>query len=190
MPLSCRSRPSFMPQTFHRARRMRASMRRCSPASSTRTFWRRTPSSFRNPAMEAEAEDGPVTKSAQRKDLETALAAVARQFGEGLQHAVPVLLEGDPRECIPRLAEQNAPSIIVLGTQGRGRIERGIVGSVAERILRAANGPSLTVGPAVPACEPACAPFRRILFATGLSTAAARGAPLRSRHGARVRCIA
>ena len=130
-----------------------------------------------NPAMEAEAEGGPAMKSAQRRDLETALAAIARQFGEGLQHAVPVLLEGDPRECIPRLAEQNAPSIVVLGTQGRGRIERGIVGSVAERILRAATGPSLTVGPAVPACEPACAPFRRILFATGLSIAAARGAP-------------
>jgi nucleotide-binding universal stress UspA family protein len=130
-----------------------------------------------NPAMEAEAEAGPAVKSAQRKGLENALADVVRQFGEGLQRAVPVLLEGDPRERIPRLAEQNAPSIIVLGTQGRGRIERGIVGSVAERILRATNEPSLTVGPAVPTCEPACAPFRRILFATGLSAAAARGAP-------------
>jgi nucleotide-binding universal stress UspA family protein len=130
-----------------------------------------------NPAMEAEAEAGPQVKSAQRKDLETALGAVARQFGEGLQRAVPVLLEGDPRERIPRLAEQNAPSLIVLGTQGRSRMERAIVGSVAERILRATTWPSLTVGPAVPACEPACTPFRRILYATGLSAAAARGAP-------------
>jgi len=129
------------------------------------------------PAMEAEAEAGPAVKSAQRKDLETALAAVVRQFGEGLQRAVPVLLEGDPCERIPHLAEQNAPSLIVLGTHGRGRIARGIVGSVAERILRATTWPSLTVGPAVPDCGPACAPFRRILYATGLSAAAARGAP-------------
>ncbi len=127
-------------------------------------------------AMEVEAEDGVGTESAQRKHLETALAAAAKQFGEGLKRAVPVLLEGDPRECIPRLAEENAPSLIVMGTHGRSRLERGIVGSVAERILRT-DGPSLTVGPAVPACDPECAPFRRILYATGLSIAAARGAP-------------
>ncbi len=47
MSLSCRSNLSFMPQTFHRARRMRASMRHCSPASSTPIFWRRTHSCFR-----------------------------------------------------------------------------------------------------------------------------------------------
>ena len=128
-------------------------------------------------AMEVEAEDGAVKESGQRKDLETALSAIAKQLGEGLRRAVPVLVEGDPRECIPRLAEQNAPSLIVLGTHGGGRLGRGIIGSLAERILRTTNGPSLTVGPAVPVCGPACAPFRRILFATGLSAAAARGAP-------------
>ncbi len=129
-----------------------------------------------NAAMEVEAEDGSQTKSAQRKDLETALAAEAKRFGAETKNATPVLLEGDPREVIPRLADENAPSLIVLGTKGRGRMERGIVGSVAERILRATNGPSLTVGPEVPACQPECAPFRRVLYATGLYPAAARGA--------------
>ncbi len=129
-----------------------------------------------NPAMEAEAEDGPAMKSAQRKDLETALAAIARQFGEGLQRAV--------RSCSRAIRANASPASQSRTLRrssswepGQRQDERGIVGSVAERILRAATGPSLTVGPAVPDCEPACAPFRRILFATGLSIAAARGAP-------------
>lgn len=129
-----------------------------------------------NAAMEVEAEDGRRTKSAQRVDLETALAAEANRFGAGAKGTVPVLLEGDPRERIPRLAEENAPSLIVLGTHGRGRMVRGIVGSVADRILRSTNGPTLTVGPEVPAYPADCSPFRRILYATGLSPAAARGA--------------
>ncbi len=131
-----------------------------------------------NPAMEAEAEDGRIRKSEQRTDLENALAQAAKHHGHGAKHAVPVLLEGDPREEIPRLAQENAPSLIVLGTQGRGRMERGIVGSVAERILRATGGPALTVGPRVPVCKPDCPPFRRILCATGLYRDSTRGVPL------------
>lgn len=127
-------------------------------------------------AMEVEAESRQPAKSAQRKDLEATIAATAGRVGQGVKRAVPVLLEGDPREAIPRAAAEHAPSLIVLGTRGRGRMERSIVGSVAERILRAAGGPSLTVGPHVPVCEPGSTPFRRVLYATGLSPEAARGA--------------
>lgn len=128
-------------------------------------------------AMEVEAEDGRQEKSAQRTDLEATLAAEAKRFGAGAKSAVPLLVEGDPREAIPRLAQEKAPSLTVLGTQGRGRMLRGIVGSVAERILRATDGPSLTVGPVVPAGEPHGSSIRRILYATGISQIAARGAP-------------
>ncbi len=126
-------------------------------------------------AMEAEASSSPST-STQRKDLEIALAAVSQRFGAGIKRSVPILLEGDPRKQIPALAQQNAPSIIVLGTEGRGRIERGFVGSVSERILRSTSGPSLAIGPNVPTFNPSHAPFRRILYATGLSPTAAQGA--------------
>lgn len=128
------------------------------------------------PAMELEAEDGRKRKSEQRKDLETALDATAKRFGEGVKKTAPVLLDGDPREQIPRLAGEHAPSLIVLATRGRGRMERGIIGSVAERIMRGSGGPALTVGPLVPACEPSRPLFQRVLYATGLSPAAARGA--------------
>ena len=128
-----------------------------------------------NPAMEAEAEAGPAGKSQQRKDLEAQLAAAAVRFGEGLERVATVLVEGDPREAVPRLAKDYAPSLVVVGTEGRGRVARGIVGSVAERILRGNEGPTLAVGPEVPVCAPGSYAIRRILYATGLSAAAARG---------------
>lgn len=128
-------------------------------------------------AMEVEAEDGQIRKSEQRRGFETALKATAARFGEGAAKAIPVLAEGDPREEIPRLAGQYASSLIVLGTRGRGRMERGIIGSVAERILRATGGPALTVGPEAPAIEDGQPLFRKILYATGLSPDAVHGAP-------------
>jgi nucleotide-binding universal stress UspA family protein len=128
------------------------------------------------PAMEVEAEDGLIKKSEQRKDLEAALAATTRRFGKGIKKAAPVLLDGDPREQVPRLAEENAPSLIVLGTQGRARMDRGIIGSVADRIIRVTNGPSLTVGPEVPPCDPRRPLFQQVLYATVLSPEAAHGA--------------
>ena len=128
------------------------------------------------PAMEAEAETGSMVKSWQRKDQEAALGAAAATFGQGLERTTTVLLEGDPREAIPRLTHDYVQPLVVLGTEGRSQMARGILGSVAERILRASEGPCLTVGPQVPVCEPLGCSFRRMLFATGLSRAAARGA--------------
>ncbi|MFP5208536.1 MAG: universal stress protein [Acidobacteriota bacterium] len=127
-------------------------------------------------AMEVEMQTVPAGKSLQRRDLETALSSAAQRFGEGVKQVTQVLLEGDPRERIPVLAQKYAPSMLVMGTSGRGRIERGLVGSVAERILRAHDGPSLAVGPHVHAFDPSGNPFRRILYATDLPPLAAQAA--------------
>ena len=130
------------------------------------------------PAMEVEAEtEGSTTaKSEQRKDNEAALRETADRFRDGARCVTPVLLEGDPREKVPELAYTLAPSYIVLGTEGRGRIGRGLIGSVAEGILRRASVPTFTVGPRVPSYEHGSKPIRRILYATGLSPAAAHAA--------------
>lgn len=127
-------------------------------------------------AMEVESERHGAQKSAQRSDFEAALRQEAERLGGGLKSADTVLLEGEPQEQIPELARQNDPALIVLGTQGRGRFGRAMIGSVAEKILRSASGPALTVGPHVPQCREGDPPIRRVLFATGLSAAAARGA--------------
>lgn len=114
--------------------------------------------------------------SQQRKDLEFLLSRKAFLLSRGSVEARPVLLEGDPKEVLPDLAEKNAPSVIVLGTHGGGWVEREILGSVAEGILRSTSWPVLTVGPQVRSAADRTFPFKRILYATDLTPAAARAA--------------
>jgi nucleotide-binding universal stress UspA family protein len=49
-----------------------------------------------------------------------------------------VLLEGDPAEEIVRFATEGLMDMIVLGTHGRSGVERLVMGSVAESVLRSA----------------------------------------------------
>ncbi len=127
-------------------------------------------------AMELEAETSPHLESAQRKELQSELAKEAQRFGEGARDVKSILMEGNPVEWIPALARASAPSVIVLGTRGRDRLERGIVGSTADGILRSANLPSVTVGPLAPELAPGTTKIRNILFASDLSPAAVHGA--------------
>ena len=124
-----------------------------------------------------EVEIGEKRLSQQRNNLAHLLSKEAAVLGESSIDAIPILLEGDPKDVIPDLAERHKPSIIVLGTHGGGRVERGIIGSTAERILRSSWWPTLTVGPQVQPVSSRTFPFQRILFATDFTVAAAYAAP-------------
>lgn len=125
-------------------------------------------------AMEVEVRQKQVSQ--QRKDLRTLLDNSAASLSVNSIEIATELVEGDPKIAIPALAERHASALIVLGTHGGGRIERSIIGSVAEEILRGTRWPCLTVGPHTLPAADATPPFRRILFATDLSLAAARAA--------------
>jgi len=125
-------------------------------------------------AMEVEIDRSLISK--QRKDLEFLLSRKAFALAHGSIEAMPVLLDGDPKRMLPVLADNNAPSLIVLGTHGRGWVEREIIGSVAESILRSTSWPALTVGPHVQSAEDKPLPFQRILYATDFTPAAVRAA--------------
>ncbi len=114
--------------------------------------------------------------SQQRKDLKFLLSRKASTLSRDSVEAMAILLEGDPKEMLPDLADKNAPSLIVLGTHGGGWVEREVIGSVAESILRSTSWPTLTVGPQVPSAASKTLPFQRILYATDFSPAAARAA--------------
>jgi len=61
---------------------------------------------------------------------------------------VPVetaLLDGSPAREIVDYADSGDVDLIVMGTRGRGGIDRLILGSVAERVVRTATVPVLTV---------------------------------------------
>ena len=56
-----------------------------------------------------------------------------------LDDAIPVkhvFLEGEASEQIVRYAREARMSLVVMGTHGRSLVERGVLGSVAERVLR------------------------------------------------------
>jgi nucleotide-binding universal stress UspA family protein len=125
-------------------------------------------------ALEVEAGDRRLSQ--QRNILTDLLSKEAALLGADPAKAIPVLLEGDPEFVIPGLADMHQPSMIVLGTHGGGRLERGIIGSVAEKILRSTSWPALTVGPQVQPLAPRIFPFERILFATDFTAAAANAA--------------
>lgn len=125
-------------------------------------------------AMEVEAERPGA--SVQRVELQAALEHEAKRLGAGLRSSRAVLLEGDPPRQIPQLARRQESALIVLGTQGRGNLGRALLGATAEKILRSTCSPTLTVGRHVPPCCEGQPPFHRVLYATGLSPAAARGA--------------
>jgi nucleotide-binding universal stress UspA family protein len=87
------------------------------------------------------------------------------------------LFEGDPSDEIAVFADSLSHALLVLGTHGGGGLERRLIGSVAERSLRRAASPTLTVGPLVPFPDP-LQPFHAMLYATDCSDMASRAAPL------------
>ena len=80
-----------------------------------------------------------------RDEGEAAVEAI-RERAEAA--GVPVetaVLEGSPSREIVRYAEAQSCDLVVMGTHGRGGIDRLLLGSVAERVVRASAVPVLTV---------------------------------------------
>jgi nucleotide-binding universal stress UspA family protein len=63
----------------------------------------------------------------------------------GLSHARVVLPHGNPPTEIVRAAKSENADLIIVGTHGRGAIAHLLLGSVAERVVRSASCPVLTV---------------------------------------------
>jgi nucleotide-binding universal stress UspA family protein len=80
-----------------------------------------------------------------RADAEDAVGMVE---AVGDDFTVPVetaIIEGSPSAEIVRYAEREACDLVVMGTHGRGGIDRLLLGSVAEKVVRGSNVPVLTV---------------------------------------------
>lgn len=84
-----------------------------------------------------------------------------------------ILLEGDPVEEVLKAIQQQKADLLVLGTHGSRDLERFVLGSIAEEILRKAECPVLTVGPNVDDPSRKGLTFRQILLATDLGPEAA-----------------
>ena len=82
---------------------------------------------------------------AQRKWSEDTLEARAEQLRQSGIKTSWRVQAGVPHEEIIRTVEEEHASMIVMGTHGRSGLNRMILGSVAERVIRLARCPVLTV---------------------------------------------
>ena len=83
--------------------------------------------------------------------------AVQAATAAGVKHVTQKLLVGAPEETILAVAREGA-DLLVIGTHGRTRISRILLGSVAEKVVRRAPCPVLTVRP-----DSRIGPYRDVL---------------------------
>lgn len=78
-------------------------------------------------------------------DGETATKAVAERAIEAGVDVVREVRGGNPPATILGYARENDVDLIVIGTHGRTGYERYLLGSVAEKVVRASTRPVLTI---------------------------------------------
>ncbi len=107
----------------------------------------------------------------------------------GVPHEV-LMEEGNVWPTLEKLVTEYEIDLIVVGTHGRGKVQKILIGSVAEEIFRQADCAVLTVGPGVKEEAPKEVALKSILFATdfgpGAERAAAHAFSLAQEHDARL----
>ena len=107
----------------------------------------------------------------QMAERETARRMSEVAHSEGLrgieyEHAVGL---GETTDVLVRMAEDFDIDLMVLGTEGRKGIEKALMGSVAEEIIRSSPSPVLTIGPGVPVHPTENVELKRIICVTDFS---------------------
>lgn len=87
-----------------------------------------------------------------------------------------VLTGGNPAATVVNFAQEFKPDLIVMGTRGKGNLERFILGSTAEGVLRHASCPVLTVGPQCELPKGDDISWSNILYATDFTPDTAHAA--------------
>ena len=87
------------------------------------------------------------------------------KFLLGLPHE-DIVERGPIQEVIADLIRRNNIDLLVLGTHGRGGLNKFLLGSVAEELFRIATCPVLTVGAKVPVPREDGLAIRKVLFPT------------------------
>lgn len=140
---------------------------------------------------------------------ESVLAALARnakialtENTKGLQlepnvHVIREVKIGYPSDEIQKYAVEQKMDLIVIGTQGHRGLSRILLGSVAEKTVRIAKCPVMTIHASQPREDgegiASLIPFRRILVATDFSPPAGRardlGCAIASKYGAELHVL-
>lgn len=116
---------------------------------------------------------------------------VARQklHGSGIQ-VEGTLVFGTPAHEIIRLADQLHAACIVVGTEEKSNLQRLLLGSVAEAVIRQSDHPVIVVGPVAAAMASQTIPWKHLMLACdtaeGVTDAARLAGEIASGHHARL----
>lgn len=112
---------------------------------------------------------------ARRETGEQVLGQVRERAVEADVSVTTELVEGRPAEQLLAQADAWDADLLAVGTRGYGTLERAIVGSVADQLVRTSPVPVLTVSQA--SDEPPPSPIERILLPSDGSKASLAAAP-------------
>jgi nucleotide-binding universal stress UspA family protein len=142
-------------------------------------LWRREPLELllvRSVSADSPANGGYDSAPAlvhERNDAESYLRGVAGRLADAGARVLTRVLEGSPSRAILDAARREGATMIAITTHGRSGILRWLMGSVADKVVRASEVPVLLLRPfhfaGPPVQAPATSrevPFRRILIAT------------------------
>jgi nucleotide-binding universal stress UspA family protein len=91
------------------------------------------------------------------------LAVCAAALTDQGLRATTRVIAGDPAEAILAVADELEAGCIVMATHGRGGLQRWIVGSVADKVMRTSARPVLLVRPPAEDGHAGLVPIRRIV---------------------------
>lgn len=98
-------------------------------------------------ALPAFADQAPERRRAAEEHAIAQLAALVPGGWQDRHQVTIAVKQGQPFVEIVRYAREHQIDLIVIGTHGRGALAHALLGSVAERVVRQAPCPVLTVRP-------------------------------------------
>jgi nucleotide-binding universal stress UspA family protein len=96
-------------------------------------------------ALPATVDVGYVSETLEAAGEEATAAVVERAREAGVDVADPAVVYGSPHSAVLDYVADHGIDLVVMGTHGRSGIERYLLGSVTEKVVRTADVPVLTV---------------------------------------------
>ncbi len=114
-----------------------------------------------------------------RRDVRGKLKEAKGMFREAnVEAEVMVIEDGAPSQQIVNFVRSFESPVLVMGTHATGGMERFLIGSTAEEVLRLAGCPVITVGPHVTSAMKSDPRLSKLLYATDFSEASLGAVPL------------
>jgi nucleotide-binding universal stress UspA family protein len=125
------------------------------------------------------ALENPPELDLDRRAAEEQLRALVDEFGPEHKIDAALVKHGPVAEQVAAVIEETGVDLLVIGTRGRGGLQKLALGSVAEELLRVASCPVMTIGPKADIATVTNGPgFHRILFATDFGKGSVKALPL------------